>query len=72
MLESLIGLYEKSFAEKSTPEQWQARGDQFYRRNLYNVAAKCYSKSGDEKKEKIALAQQMALDATNHKTSPKK
>ena len=61
----------KMFTSKSTPEEWDARGDEFYRRSLFNVAAKCYMKSGNTLKQKMSQAQQRAIDASNLKGTPK-
>ena len=69
---SLPGLTDKVFAERSSPEEWRKRGDEFYKLGLYRVAAKCYYKSGDTLKEKMSLAQQKALDAAQLRHNPRK
>ena len=61
----------KMFSTKSSPEEWDARGDEFFNRNLFNVAAKCFLKSGNERKQKLAEAHQKAIDATHLKANPK-
>lgn len=53
------------FAEKSSKEEWEKRGDEIMGRNLYNVAAKCYHMAEAFHKERIAKAYQSALEATN-------
>ena len=51
------------FVEESTPDEWVTRGDEFFRRNLFDVAMKCYSNGGDTHKEKKALAYKLAFEA---------
>ncbi|KAI0224964.1 TPR and ankyrin repeat-containing protein 1 [Lamellibrachia satsuma] len=65
-------LPDRVFAEASTHNQWRQRGDEFYKHHLYNVAAKCYMKSGDVAKEKMSRAQQRALEASRLRDNPRK
>ena len=37
-----VGVTEKMFGAHSTPEEWQRRGDDMFRRGLYDVAKLCY------------------------------
>ena len=36
---------DKIFASTSTPEDWKARGDEFFQNRLWEVAIKCYKKA---------------------------
>ena len=65
-------LPDRVFAEASTCHQWRHRGDEFYKHHLYNVAAKCYMKSGDLDKEKMSRAQQRALEASRLRDNPRR
>ena len=65
-------LPDRVFAEASTRDQWRHRGDEFYKHHLYNVAAKCYVRSGDSDKEKMSRAQQRALEASRLCDNPRK
>ena len=65
-------LPDRVFAEASTRDQWRHRGDEFYKHHLYNVAAKCYVRSGDLDKEKMSRAQQRALEASRLCDNPRK
>ena len=69
---SIVELPDRVFAEASTHDQWRQRGDEFYKHHLYNVAAKCYMKSGDVAKEKMSRAQQRALEASRLRDNPRK
>ncbi|XP_041360663.1 TPR and ankyrin repeat-containing protein 1-like [Gigantopelta aegis] len=60
------------FAEKSSPADWEKRGDEIMKRFLYDVAAKCYKMAGSETKEKIANAHNQALKASRMKDNPRK
>ncbi|KAH9496679.1 TPR and ankyrin repeat-containing protein 1 [Bulinus truncatus] len=62
---------ELMFADSSTPQEWKQAGDNYMKQRLYQVAAKCYCKAFQPEKEKIALAHQVALEASRLKTSPK-
>ena len=59
------------FAKASTPHEWRDRGDEYYKHHLYNVAAKCYKKSGDVHKERMSRADQMALEASLLRDNPR-
>jgi hypothetical protein len=52
------------FAEESTAEEWLHRGEEFMKKSLYNVAAKCFRHGGDFRMEKIAKSHQKALLAS--------
>lgn len=54
---------EMIFAEGSTQEMWLRRGDDFSRRSLFEIAAKCYHRGGYVQQEKTALANHQALTA---------
>ena len=69
---SIVELPDRVFAEASTYDQWRHRGDDFYKLHLYNVAAKCYMKSGDVAKVKMSRAQQRALEASRLRDNPRK
>lgn len=59
------------FAEKSTSEEWEKRGDEIMNRSLYRVASKCYEIAGAHQKQNIALAHQMALEASQIRAHPR-
>ncbi|KAL8569952.1 hypothetical protein ACOMHN_056384 [Nucella lapillus] len=59
------------FAEKSSPEEWEKRGDEIMHRSLYDVAAKCYSMAGARHKQSIAVAHQRALRASQMRAQPR-
>ena len=56
----------------STSHQWRHRGDEFYKHHLYDVAAKCYMKSGDADKERMSRAHQRALEASRLRDNPRR
>ena len=70
MLPVFPGFADHVFAESSTNEEWKKRGDDFYKHNLYHVAAKCYNMSGNLREEKMALAQYHALEAAKLRDQP--
>ena len=59
------------FAEKSSPEEWEKRGDEIMQRSLYDVAAKCYAMAGATHKQNIAIAHQRALKASHLRAQPR-
>ncbi|XP_062576553.1 TPR and ankyrin repeat-containing protein 1-like [Saccostrea cucullata] len=52
------------FAEESSIGDWLNRGDEFMKKSLYDVAAKCFRLGGDPTMEKIAKSHQKALIAS--------
>ena len=54
---------ERMFAEKSTKEDWDSRGLYFYEKELWQVALKCYEKSGNEIMLKKCCAHVQAVKA---------
>ncbi|XP_061422296.1 TPR and ankyrin repeat-containing protein 1 isoform X4 [Lethenteron reissneri] len=60
------------FVRSSTPEEWNARGDYFFKHRRWKVAAKCYHKGGDAVKEKLALAHDTVLRMQSSGWSPRK
>ncbi|XP_077978099.1 TPR and ankyrin repeat-containing protein 1-like [Glandiceps talaboti] len=71
-LEKNDSLSDGMFASTSTAVEWNKRGDYFYNNKLWQVAAKCYRKGGDVKKEKMSLAQHRALQAERLRENPRK
>ena len=59
------------FAERSSPEEWERRGDEIMLRSLYDVAAKCYAMAGATHKHSIAVAHQRALKASHLRAQPR-
>jgi hypothetical protein len=53
--EGFVGLHE-SFATSTSPEEWLKQGKAFEDRNMWQLAAKCYEKAGDEKEHERCLA----------------
>ncbi|XP_013405370.1 TPR and ankyrin repeat-containing protein 1 [Lingula anatina] len=66
------GLSSAMFACTSTAEEWVKRGDYFYNHKLYQVAAKCYRRGGEEVLERMSLAQARALSAERLRENPHK
>lgn len=52
-----------SFAKESTEEDWAKQGDYFYSHEQWKLAAKCYGKAGDVKKESKGLARRFLNEA---------
>ncbi|XP_062605690.1 TPR and ankyrin repeat-containing protein 1-like [Saccostrea cucullata] len=52
------------FAEESCSEDWMQRGEEFMKKSLYDVAAKCFRLGNDHRMEKIAKSHQKALLAS--------
>ena len=67
----IAGVSQSMFAEKSSPEEWEKRGDEIMNRSLYDVAAKCYAMAGATHKQNIAIAHQRALKASNLRSQPR-
>lgn len=44
---------EKMFPKESSLMEWQNQGDFFYSKKLWNVAEKCFKKSGNEDEPKM-------------------
>ncbi|KAK7091654.1 hypothetical protein V1264_009311 [Littorina saxatilis] len=65
------GVSQSMFAEKSSPEEWEKRGDEIMLRSLYDVAAKCYAMAGAAQKRNIAVAHQRALQASHLRNQPR-
>lgn len=59
------------FVKTSTPEEWIAQGEYYAKHQCWKVAAKCYQKGGEIKKEKLALAHDAVLKVQTKKISPK-
>ncbi|XP_038048876.1 TPR and ankyrin repeat-containing protein 1-like [Patiria miniata] len=51
------------FVEKSSQLEWIKRGHYFFKNKLWMVAAKCYQRGGDEKRELQARAHHQAVEA---------
>ncbi|XP_038048886.1 TPR and ankyrin repeat-containing protein 1-like [Patiria miniata] len=51
------------FVEKSSQWEWIQRGHYFFENKLWMVAAKCYQRGGDEKRELQARAHHQAVEA---------
>ncbi|XP_075916736.1 TPR and ankyrin repeat-containing protein 1-like [Petromyzon marinus] len=66
------GLDDGVFVRSSTPEEWNAQGDFFFKHRRWKVAAKCYRKGGVAVKEKLALAHDAALRTQSSGWSPGK
>jgi hypothetical protein len=49
------------FAENSSKQDWIKQGDSFMKNHLYNVAAQCFGKGGDRRKQMLAQAHDRAL-----------
>ncbi|XP_072047467.1 TPR and ankyrin repeat-containing protein 1-like [Amphiura filiformis] len=58
------------FAEKSSPEDWGKRGDDFYKLENWPVAAQCYKRAGLVKKELKAEAHHHAVKAERLRDQP--
>ncbi|XP_019630930.1 PREDICTED: LOW QUALITY PROTEIN: TPR and ankyrin repeat-containing protein 1-like [Branchiostoma belcheri] len=56
------------FVKESTPEEWCQRGEYFYKKERWEIAADFFKKGGDEKKAKMALAQHLAQQASQDAT----
>ena len=65
------GVSQSMFAEKSSPEEWEKRGDEIMQRSLYDVAAKCYAMAGATHKQNIAIAHQRVLKASRVDGQPR-
>ena len=59
------------FVEKSSPEEWEKRGDEIMQCSLYDVAAKCYAMAGATHKQNITIAHQRALKASYLRAQPR-
>ncbi|XP_060580921.1 TPR and ankyrin repeat-containing protein 1-like [Ruditapes philippinarum] len=55
------------FAENSSKQDWIKQGDSFMKNHLYNVAAQCFGKGGDRRKQMLAQAHDRALLASRRK-----
>ncbi|KAG5460115.1 MAG: hypothetical protein BJ554DRAFT_7879, partial [Olpidium bornovanus] len=53
----------KVFPQKSSKEEWQAKGQQLFKLSLYGPAARCFSISGDAELEQYANALALAKAA---------
>ncbi|XP_022098419.1 TPR and ankyrin repeat-containing protein 1-like [Acanthaster planci] len=51
------------FVEKSSSWEWIQRGHYFFENKLWKVAAECYQRGGDEKRELLARAHHQAMEA---------
>ncbi|XP_033629676.1 TPR and ankyrin repeat-containing protein 1-like isoform X2 [Asterias rubens] len=60
------------FVEQSTNAEWIKRGDYFLKNKLWLVAAKCYQRANDEKKEFLARAHHQAIEAERLREVPHK
>ncbi|XP_053381233.1 TPR and ankyrin repeat-containing protein 1-like [Mercenaria mercenaria] len=59
------------FVEESSNHDWIQRGDYFMKNRLYGVAAKCFRRGGDQKKQVLAEAHDKALMASRKKDKTK-
>ncbi|XP_066280343.1 TPR and ankyrin repeat-containing protein 1-like [Branchiostoma lanceolatum] len=57
------------FVKESTPEEWCQRGDYFYKKERWEIAADFFKKGGDQKKANMALAQHLAYQASQDATT---
>ena len=62
----------KAFTAKSTAEDWNVRGEEMFRRNLFEQAVMCYMKSGNKLKQHESRANQMVVEARKPSTNPTK
>ena len=51
---------------ESSPDDWRAQGNNLLQRQMFDLAAKCFRKSGDTRLENEAAAQHLM-----HKEAPK-
>ncbi|XP_035671428.1 TPR and ankyrin repeat-containing protein 1-like [Branchiostoma floridae] len=56
------------FVKESTPEEWCQRGEYFYKKERWEIAADFFKKGGDRKKANMALAQHLAHQASQDAT----
>ena len=59
------------FAERSTKEEWFERGQYFYKKRLWKVAAKCFAIAGAECMMQRSNAHQQAEDANRLRGQPR-
>ncbi|CAH1263373.1 TRANK1 [Branchiostoma lanceolatum] len=57
------------FVKESTPEEWCQRGEYFYKKERWEIAADFFKKGGDQKKANMALAQHLAYQASQDATT---
>lgn len=60
---------EESKAVKSSPKEWEIRGNNLLEKQLYSLAAQCFAKSGNLSKEKFCRAFSLTQDAFNESNS---
>ncbi|XP_071941655.1 TPR and ankyrin repeat-containing protein 1-like [Antedon mediterranea] len=68
-LSSQSQFHDVMFVEKSSPEDWEKRGDYFYNNSLWEVALKCYRTAGNEEKVLKANASLRVTEAEKMKGS---
>ncbi|XP_053388237.1 LOW QUALITY PROTEIN: TPR and ankyrin repeat-containing protein 1-like [Mercenaria mercenaria] len=59
------------FVVESSNHDWIQRGDDCMKNRLYGVAANCFRRGGDQNKQVLAQAHDMALTASRKKDKPK-
>ena len=59
------------FAERSTSQEWRERGQYFYKKRLWSVAAKCFVIAGEDLMLQKSKAQQQAEDANKLRGQPR-
>eukprot|EP00058_Branchiostoma_floridae_P027802 XP_002613293.1 hypothetical protein BRAFLDRAFT_118709 [Branchiostoma floridae] len=57
------------FVKESTPEEWCQRGEYFYKKERWEIAADFFKKGGDQKRANMALAQHLAHQASQDVTA---
>ncbi|XP_029655877.1 TPR and ankyrin repeat-containing protein 1-like [Octopus sinensis] len=60
------------FARSSTPEEWFTKGMSFFERKHFEIAIKCFQKSGHKKEETVATAFQYVQQAQMQDSAAKK
>jgi hypothetical protein len=56
-------LLQQPLAKKSSKEEWQKRGIEFFERKNFVMARRCFAMSGDIRREKHALALETCIKA---------
>ncbi|XP_074641148.1 TPR and ankyrin repeat-containing protein 1-like [Tubulanus polymorphus] len=60
------------FAKQSTVGEWKKRGDEFYRKRMFELAATCYDKADRSMLQSYCLAHHHAVEAGSFRNEPTK